>query len=243
MQAPKLSAYELQRLKNIEDNQAHLATLGLDEPLIPMIPPPKPLSKKRKEPEPTEPLRESSRLAGKVVPNYAEQDRLLDELDPDASVKKRRGRPSHQPDRYDSEHYEKPRRQRKEPCERQEARKSVEDVHKAMLASFVPQPAKMPSNAFLLQLWEMGFTEQHLSRSEWPEHTRNSYSAISNEMTGKRRMPTCPYELIPFQLWSSAHTGKPQVKCPMCNNYFSLTNKGKINGHGNQLCKSFLMNQ
>lgn len=221
----QLSAYEQQRAKNIEENQAKLAALGLlDNKFIPKSDSTA-APKTRSIVQSSEPVRASSRLAGKEVPSYADSARFLDEVDPDDDYpRKKRGRPSHTPIWYDNDDYDLPRRKRAS----RENRPNPAQQHAALVAQLPPQPPKMPSIKMIGELRDAGVTEEHLARAKYPQQTINTYKTllITHPLT-----KICGYELMPFDKYLGNYTGKFKVQCHKCKNYHCLNKQGVIHMH------------
>ena len=224
----QLSAYEQERAKNIERNQAQLAALGLlDNKLIPRSTP-KAAPKPRSIVQSSEPIRVSSRLAGKDVPSYADSARFLDDVDPDNDdddyPRKKRGRPSRTPTWYDDADYDLPRRKRTS----HENRPTPAQQHAALVAQLPPQPPTMPSIKMLGELRDAGVTEEHLAHANYPQQTMNTYKTllITHPLT-----KICGYELMPFDKYLGNYTGKFKVQCHKCKNYHCLNKQGVIHMH------------
>ena len=225
-----LSEYEKERLKNIARNEAQLEALGLKERLIPNNEPkpaPKPRSN-HQTPEPSGPVRTSSRLAGKEVPSYAESARYLDEIDPDEDDRPRkRGRPSRAPERYDDDHYNLPPRKRMT----RENRPDPAQQRAQLIALLPPQPARMPSNQKIMELRQAYVTEEQLAEANYPQTTIDTYKNLLIERPFHPTDPMCEYDLMPFELYESNYTGKFKVQCYKCKEYYCLNKQGKIHLH------------
>ncbi|MAT96016.1 MAG: hypothetical protein CL608_02520 [Anaerolineaceae bacterium] len=226
----ELTQYEKERAKNIERNQAHLASLGLlDFKIVPKNEPKAP-KQRSLEPLSSEPTRASSRLAGKEVDyTYAESARFLDELDPDEDlrVRKKRGRPNRQPERYENEDYEQKHRRKRTVTNRPDPGQH----HEAMVARLLPQPAMRPSRQKLIELREAGVTEEQLVTANYPQDTRDAYNDLLTKYPLRPTSPSCDYYLMPFHLYGSDFSGKFKVQCAKCKEYYCLNKQGKIHMH------------
>ena len=224
----ELSQYEKDRAKNIERNQAHLASLGIFDLKIPKSEPRAP-KQRSFEPLSLEPTRTSSRLAGKEVDyTYAESARFLDEIDRDEDfrMRKKRGRPTRAPERYDGADYEQPRRKRTVTN-----RPDPGQQHAALVARLPPQPATMPSRQKIIELRQAGVTEEQLAAANYPQETRDAYKDLLIKYPFSPTGPTCDYDLMPFDLYLSDYSGKFKVQCAKCEEYYCLNKQGKIHLH------------
>ena len=226
-----LSAYELDRLKNIQRNEEQLEALGLKERFIPTNEPKATKAPKRPrspQPQSSVPVRTSSRLAGKEVDyTYAESVRYLDEIDPDEDRPRKRGRPSRAPDRYDDENYKLPTRKRVI----REHRPNPAQQRAELIARLPPQAARMPSNQKIMELRDAFVTEQQLVKANYPQTTIDTYKNLLIERPFRLTDPTCDYDLMPFELYESNYTGKFKVQCNKCKEYYCLNKQGKIHLH------------
>ena len=223
-----LSAYELDRLKNIKRNEDQLAALGLATyQLIPNKPQKTSKSKPVIE-QSFGPARTSSRLAGKEVPSYAESARYLDEIDPDDDMPRRKKqcvRPTRAPDRYSNDAYEmlpRTRGDRFDPAKQY-----------AELVSRLPmQPARMPSIDKILELRRACVTEEQLEAANYPEPTKDAYRELLIKQPFTYGESICQYDLMPFHNYPPNHTGKFKVQCKYCKEYYCLNkNTGNIHEH------------
>lgn len=222
----QLSEYELQRLKNIDANQAQLVALGLVGDECKLIPKGEPkLPKPKLITQSSEPIRTSTRLAGKEVPSYADSARCLDELDPDACPRKKRGRPKSIPEWYDDDDDELHRRKR---AARELRPNEMQQQRAAFIAQLPSQPSKMPSREKLVEMRNAGVTIEQLTSANYPEQTIDTYNSL---LIGLPLTTLCAYPLMPFEKYCSDFTGKFKVQCEICEDYYCLNKQGLIHLH------------
>ena len=263
MAAP-LSAYELERQKNIKRNEDVLHSLGLLDDVKAMRQPEadkvKPERKKR-EPVEHKKREPSARQAGKEAPNYAVD---LDDMDRLIETKRSRttgSREIKEVRRYDPSSQMKERRHKAAPAS---SRPPAVD-HKKILEQMPQQAPDLPTTKALMTLREWGATSQHLIDAGFPDDSVSAFAAIEQEILFDDTCKICykkpggaatcvqcqpmeqplifslmPYRLMVAERLNLACFGaKPKVQCPDCGKHFSLVLQAKRCGgalHGH-MCK------
>tara|TARA_Y100000748_G_scaffold262524_2_gene231014 strand:- start:1851 stop:2759 length:909 start_codon:yes stop_codon:yes gene_type:complete len=255
-----LSAYELERQKNIERNQSVLQQLGLHSDAHPMRREvEKKEKKKKRKHEETDhekthgPTREpSARRAGKEPVKYSEVD--LDEMDR-IIMKKQRN-----PDQRNVKPIQRYEPPLEKPLSRKRPNKSIVETLESMnrryiLSQLPPQEVELPSNKALMKFREYGVTSQHLKDSLFPDASIKAFEDIEQKMPFNVTCRSCyqdpsscicteykpmekalMYELMPYHMMIlenldlSREGAKPKVQCPSCNKYFALTMQAKKTG-------------
>ena len=219
-----LSPYELQRLKNIQENNAMMKSLGMESASI-VLGSAKPTSSKppedKKRKSEHEPIRRSARFDGKA-PEFTYDDAItaLDYYDPDDGDR---------------------RKHKKSRMERPPVRASVgldfqrhfqqQLPHSSVLSSQNSTKKQLKANDLrltndqLIMFWKMQFTSGQLCDAGYPTGMRDQYKSLEEKkaQSGTGRGPDFtpnPYQLSPYD--GRRPPSNPTVICNNCQPHICL---------------------
>lgn len=222
-----LSPYELQRLKNIEENNKALAAFGLDSATLPWLT--KPADTKAKDskshrkrkldevPDPTD-----RKLRSRTNTPVYTFNVDLDQCDKIIKRKKRDSRNSKQPDRfenYQATQQPKPRGKKKEDKHDEEDK---EDFHLNLrlqdATGSTSSDSVELSPAQLTNLWKMGYTSSDLKAAKYPDKLVEQMKFVETNNARNYQVPA--FELARYEEMRRYKADKPKVKCPKCHAAF-----------------------